>query len=76
MEKHMKDYFVLSYNQDSIDVQGVYDIYKRLEEEAKCMEGKTLIVLPDVVCLKNYSKEELIELLKIYSDYTEKLINE
>ena len=71
----MKDCFVLYYNQDSISVNEVYDIYKRLEE-AKCMKGKTLIVLPDVVYLKNYSKEELVQLLKFCSDYMEKLINE
>jgi hypothetical protein len=71
----MKDCFVLYYNQDSISVNEVYDIYKRLEE-AKCMEGKTLIVLPDVVYLKNYSKEELVQLLKFYSNCIEELLNE
>ena len=71
----MKDCFVLYYNQDSVSVNEIYDVFKRLEK-VNCMEGKTLIVLPDVVCLKNYSKEELIELLKFYSDYMEKLINE
>ena len=53
----MKDCFVLYYNLDSISVNEVYDIFKRLEN---CIEGKTLFVLPDAVCLKDYSKEELV----------------
>lgn len=69
----MKDCFVLYYNLDSISVNEVYDIFKRLEN---CIEGKTLFVLPDAVCLKDYSKEELVQLLKIYSNYTEELLNE
>ena len=71
----MKDCFVLYYNQDSVSVNEVYDVFKKLEK-VNCMEGKTFIILPDVVCLKNYSKEELVQLLKIYSNYTEELLNE
>ena len=56
----MKDYFVLYYDLDSVSVEEVYDIYKRLEG-ANCMEGKTLIILPNTVCLKDYSKENLVD---------------
>ena len=52
----MKDCFVLYYNQDSVSAGEVYDIYNRLER-ASCMEGKILIVLPDIVDLKSYTKD-------------------
>ena len=55
----MKDCFVLYYNLDSVSVNEVYDIFKRLEK-TNCIEGKTLFVLPDAVCLKDYNKEELV----------------
>lgn len=71
----MKDCFVLYYNQDSVDTGEVYDICKRLER-ASCMEGKILIVLPDVVDLKNYTKNELKMLLDRYKQITEELLNE
>ena len=71
----MKDCFVLYYNQDSVSAREVYDIYKELER-ASCMEGKTLIVLPDIVDLKNYSKDELRMLLDRYKQITEELLNE
>ena len=71
----MKDCFVLYYNQDSVDAGEVYDICKRLER-ASCMEGKILIVLPDVVDLKNYTKNELKMLLDRYKQITEELLNE
>lgn len=71
----MKDCFVLYYNQDSVSVEEVYDVFKILEK-ASCMEGKTLIVLPDVVDLKNYTKNELKMLLDRYKQITEELLNE
>lgn len=71
----MKDCFVLYYNQDSVSPEEVYDIYKRLER-ASCMEGKILIVLPDTVDLKSYTKDELKMLLDRYKQITEELLNE
>lgn len=71
----MKDCFVLYYNPDTTSIEKVYDIFKRFEN-IETMKGKTLIVLPDAVNLKSYTKDELKELLKIYKEYTEELINE
>ena len=71
----MKDYFVLYYNQDSVSVEEVYDIYKKLEE-IFCTEGKILIVLPDIVNLKSYTRGELKMLLSIYKQNIEELLNE
>lgn len=71
----MKDCFVLYYNQDSVSVEEIYDIWKKLER-ASCMEGKILIILPDVVDLKNYTKDELKMLLDRYKQITEELLNE
>ena len=71
----MKNCFVLYYNLDTTSVEEIYDIFKRLEN-IETMKGKTLIALPDAVNLKSYTKDELKELLKIYKEYTEELINE
>lgn len=67
----MKDCFVLYYDRDTTSIEEVYDIFKRLEN-IETMKGKTLIVLPDTVNLKNCTKDEL----KMYKEYIEELINE
>lgn len=71
----MKDCFVLYYSQDSSTVEEIYEIFKKLEKSSY-MEGKTLIVLPDIVDLKNYTKDELKMLLDRYKQITEELLNE
>ena len=70
----MKDCFVLYYNQESSTPEEIYEIFKNLE---KCFkEGQTLIVLPDIVDLKSYTKDELKILLDRYKQITEELLNE
>lgn len=71
----MKDCFVLYYDQDSVSVEEVYDIFKRLQD-IPSMKGKTLIVLPKTVNLCSYTKDELKQLLEYYKKYIEELLNE
>lgn len=50
------------------------NIFKQIEQILP--EKSFLMMLPELVSLKCYNKEELIELLKIYTNYLEGLINE
>lgn len=68
----MKDYFVLTYSKDC-DVESVSNAVKILQD---AFSDKSIIALPETINFQDYSKEELIYLLKKYSDYMEKLINE
>ncbi len=68
----MKDYFVLTYSQNG-DLESVHDAVITLQ---KTFPDKYVIALPETITFQDYSKEELIYLLKKCSDYMEKLINE
>ena len=69
----MKDYIVLTFSQDC-DVKLVSDGIKSL---SKIFPDKTTIIgLPEMIDLKTYSKEELINLLEFYIDYMKGLIND
>ena len=69
-----KDYFVLNYPAYEYDVETITWIFNYLKKIIP--EESSLIALPEMITLKKYSKEELIENLKIYSNYMESLINE
>ena len=71
----MKDCFVLYYDQDNVSVEEVYDIFKRLKDTPS-MKDKTLIMLPEVVNLCSYTKDELKQILEHYKKYIEELLNE
>ena len=68
----MKDYFILSYSKNC-DLESVKNAADTLQY---AFPDKGIIVLPETINFQEYSKEELIELLKKYSKYMEKLINE
>ena len=68
----MKDYFVLTYSKNC-DLESVKDAVDTLQH---AFPDKSIIGLPETINFQDYSKEELIRLLKFYSDYMEKLINE
>ena len=68
----MKDYFVLTFSKNC-DALSVSDAVKILQD---AFPDKVIIGLPEMINFQDYTKEELIELLKFYSDYMEKLINE
>jgi len=69
----MKDYFVLTFSKNIDDILEVSNAVKILQD---AFPDKSIIALPETINFQDYSKEELIELLKFYSDYMEKLINE
>jgi hypothetical protein len=68
----MKDYIVLTFSKDC-DLESVKDTVDTLQN---AFPDKSIIGLPETINFQDYSKEELIELLKFYSNYMEKLINE
>lgn len=68
----MKDYFVLTFSQNC-DLESAHDAVITLQ---KAFPDKCVIALPETINFQDYTKEELINLLKKYSDYMEKLINE
>ena len=68
----MKDYFILTFSKNC-DLESVKDAVDTLQN---VFPDKYIIGLPETIKFQDYSKEELIELLKFYSDYMEKLINE
>ena len=68
----MENYIVLHYSKD-VDIDTVYDLFKGLQE---VYPQKECIALPNFTQLKNYSKEELIELKDKYLKKIEELINE
>ena len=72
MENIMEDYFVLTFSKNC-DIESVSDAVKILQN---AFPNKSIIGLPETIRFQDYSKEELINLLKFYSDYMEKLINE
>lgn len=67
----MKDYFVLTYSKEC-DIESVFNAAEMLK---KSFPDKYIITLPETINFQNYTKEELINLLKFYSDYMKGLIN-
>lgn len=68
----MKDYFILTFS-ENCDAKTASDAVKML---SKNFPEKNIIALPEVINLKQYSKEELINLLNFYIDYMKGLIND
>jgi len=68
----MKDYFVLTFSQNC-DLESVHEAVITLQ---KAFPDKYIIGLPETIGLKDWSKEELINLLEFYSDYIKELLNE
>lgn len=67
----MKDYFVLTFSQDC-DLESVRNAVVTLQ---KAFPDKYVIGLPEIIKFQDYTKEELINLLKIYSEYMKGLID-
>ena len=67
----MKDYFVLTFSKDC-DLLSVSNAVKMLQD---AFPDKGIIGLPETINFKDYSKEELINLLEFYSDYMKGLID-
>lgn len=68
----MKDYFVLTYS----NIDGMLEVSNAVKILQDAFPDKSIIALPKTITFQDYSKEELIYLLKKCSDYMEKLINE
>lgn len=66
----MKDYFVLTYSKDC-DVESASNAVKILQD---AFPDKCIIGLPETINFKDYTKEELINLLESLSDYMKGLI--
>ena len=64
----MKNYFVLTYSRDS-DLETVYEAAQMLKNR---FSDKQIIILPDFLNLKDYTKEDL----KILLTYINKYIRE
>ena len=69
----MKNYFVLTYSRDTDDITIPFETGKKLKE---VFPDKEIIVIPDVLTLKEYDKKDLIELLNFYITYLKGLSNE
>lgn len=67
----MKDYFVLTFSK-KCDIETASNAVKMLHD---AFPDKCIIALPETINFKDYTKEELINLLKFYSDYMKGLIN-
>lgn len=70
----MKNFFVMNFPGWEYDIETMKDIFQQIEQILP--KESSLLMLPELVSLKSYNKEELIELLKIYTNYLEGLINE
>lgn len=68
----MKDFFVLTFS-ENCDLNSAHEAVITLQE---AFPDKSIIGLPETINFRDYTKEDLINLLKFYSDYMEKLINE
>ena len=69
----MKDYFVLTFSRNIDDLLEVSSAVKILQD---AFPDKSIIALPETIHFQDFSKEELIEHLKFYINYMEKIINE
>lgn len=67
----MKDYFVLTFSKNC-DLESAHDAVITLQ---KAFPDKYIIGLPETIRFQDYTKEELINLLKFYSDYMKGLID-
>jgi len=70
----MKNFFILTYNAESIEVEQLQKIFEQVQGLLK--PTQKLIVLPDSVTLTDYTKEELVNFLEKYQRTIEGLINE
>ena len=61
----MKNYFVLTYSKDC-PLDEVYETAQSLE---KNFPNKNIIVLPELMNLKEYTKDELLNLLNCIHEY-------
>lgn len=68
----MKDYFVLTFSRNC-DLESVKDAVETLKN---AFPDKIIIGLPETINFRDYTKEELINLLEFYSDYMKGLIEE
>lgn len=70
----MNDFFVINSPAYEYDLETMQKIFQQIKQILP--KESSLLMLPELVSLKKYDKEELIELLKIYTNYLEGLINE
>lgn len=70
----MNDFFVINFPAYEYDMETMQKISQQIKQILP--KESSLLMLPELVSLKKYNKEELIELLKIYTNYLEGLINE
>lgn len=68
----MKDYFILTYNQESTDIEQVQGIFKQVQSMLK--PTQKLICLPDALSLNSYTRKELEEFLVKYQKVIEGII--
>ncbi len=67
-----KEYFILTFS-ENIDMETVSEAMKAL---GKIFPDKSIIAMPEEINIKNYTKEQLIELLNFYINYLKGLIDE
>lgn len=67
----MKDYFVLTFSQNC-DLESAHEAVITLQ---KAFPDKQIIGLPETINFRDYTKEELINLLEFYLDYMKGLID-
>lgn len=67
----MKDYFILTFSK-KCDIETASNAVKMLRDT---FPDKYIIGLPETINFRDYTKEELINLLEFYSDYMRGLIN-
>ncbi len=70
----MNDFFVINFPAYEYDMETMQKISQQIKQILP--KESSLLMLPELVSLKSYNKEELIELLKIYTNYLKGLINE
>lgn len=70
----MNDFFIINFPAYEYDMETLQKIFQQIKQILP--KESSLFMLPELVSLKKYNKEELIELLKIYTNYLEGLINE
>ena len=70
----MKDYFILTYNTETTDIEQVQNIFKQVQGMLK--PTQKLICLPDTLSLNSYTRKELEEFLVKYQKTIEGLFNE
>lgn len=71
----MKDFYTILYDPSETDPFEITSILRSLQNLPQ-MEGKSILVLPYIESLRKLDKDELRDLLKIYTKITEELLNE